>query len=58
MSYVDKFLNDIQLEFRDKYKDDLQNGKICRNFTDFNLVYERMLKEAEDSSKIESKAEK
>lgn len=24
LSYVDKFLNDIHLEFRDKYKTDLQ----------------------------------
>ena len=26
LSYVDKFLNDIHLEFRDKYKTDLQEG--------------------------------
>lgn len=32
LSYVDKFLNDIHLEFRDKYKADLQEGlyfKVC-----------------------------
>jgi signal recognition particle receptor subunit alpha len=26
LSYVDKFLNDIHLEFRDKYKTNLQEG--------------------------------
>jgi signal recognition particle receptor subunit alpha len=26
LSYVDKFLNDIHLEFRDKYKTDLHEG--------------------------------
>jgi len=26
LSYVDKFLNDIHLEFRDRYKTDLQEG--------------------------------
>lgn len=27
LSYVDKFLNDIHLEFRDKYKEDLRHGR-------------------------------
>lgn len=27
LSYVDKFLDDVHLQFRDKYKDDLQNGR-------------------------------
>ncbi|KAK9511919.1 hypothetical protein O3M35_000480 [Rhynocoris fuscipes] len=34
LSYIDKFLDDIHLEFRDKYKDDLQNR---RHFMDFNF---------------------
>lgn len=27
LSYVDKFLDDVHLEFRDKYKEDLQNAR-------------------------------
>ncbi|XP_064651172.1 signal recognition particle receptor subunit alpha-like isoform X2 [Lineus longissimus] len=47
LSYVDKFLNDIQMEFRNKYKDDLSQGKISRNFDDFTDLFVKMLKEAE-----------
>lgn len=36
LAYVDKFLNDIHLEFRDKYKDDLQNGRY------FQVIIEKM----------------
>ena len=57
LSYVDKFLNDIQMEFRNKYKDDLQMGKISRNF-DFEENFRRILTEAEVTSKIEAKAPK
>ncbi|XP_078381300.1 signal recognition particle receptor subunit alpha-like [Oculina patagonica] len=54
LSYVDKLLNDIQLEFRDKYKDDLEAG-VMRNY-DFNDDFNRLLKEAEMRSKLESQA--
>ena len=57
LSYVDKFLNAIQMEFRNKYKDDLQQGKLSRNF-DFTETYHRVLKEIESSAKNEAKAEK
>ena len=53
LSYVDKLLNDIQLEFRDKYKDELETG-VIRNY-EFNEEFNRLLKQAEITSKIESK---
>ena len=51
---MDKLLNDIQLEFRDKYKDDLEAG-VMRNY-EFNEDFNRLLKEAELRSKLESQA--
>ena len=51
---MDKLLNDIQLEFRDKYKDDLEAG-VIRNY-EFNEDFNRLLKEAELRSKLESQA--
>ncbi len=57
LSYVDKFLTDIQMEFRDRYKDVLQQGKILGNF-DFDITFQRMLKEAENTHIQETKAPK
>lgn len=51
---MDKLLNDIQLEFRDKYKDDLEAG-VMRNY-EFNEDFNRLLKEAEARSKFEAQA--
>jgi signal recognition particle receptor subunit alpha len=50
LSYIDKFLSDIQLEFRNKYKDDLVGGKVYGNF-DFTNQFLDLLKETEDESK-------
>lgn len=58
LSYVDKFLSDIQMEFRDKYKDDLKQGKIARDFTDFELEFKRILKETETAFKQQAKIPK
>lgn len=52
LSYIDKFLSDIQLEFRNKYKDDIQNGKLSRNL-DFSDVFRSVLKVREDESRVE-----
>nr|XP_023024621.1 signal recognition particle receptor subunit alpha homolog [Leptinotarsa decemlineata] len=57
LSYVDKFLNDIHLEFRDKYKNELSDGKYFQDF-DFMGVYDSTLKAAEQWSKIQSKQPK
>lgn len=53
LSYIDKFLSDIQLEFRNKYKDDLDTGSIYGSF-DFSGDYERILFEIEQQSKKEA----
>lgn len=56
LSYIDKLLTEIQLAFRDKYKDDLEMGKM-RNY-DFEENFNGILKEIETSAKLESKAPK
>lgn len=57
LSYVDKFLTDLQMEFRNRYKDDLQQGKISRNF-DFDDTFHHVLKMCEQSSREEAKSKK
>lgn len=49
LSYVDKFLSDIHLEFRDKYKNVLSDVKSLP-FTEFDFSedYQRVLTEAEE----------
>lgn len=48
LAYIDKFLSDIQLEFRDKYKNELTTQG--REFHTFNFgdEFSRLLKTAED----------
>ncbi|KAJ8316175.1 hypothetical protein KUTeg_006189 [Tegillarca granosa] len=57
LSYIDKFLTDIQLEFRNKYKDDLLQGKISGNFS-FESDFTRLLKIREDENKQEKAVKK
>uniref|UniRef100_U5EYE4 Putative signal recognition particle receptor alpha subunit n=1 Tax=Corethrella appendiculata TaxID=1370023 RepID=U5EYE4_9DIPT len=58
LSYIDKFLTDVHLEFRDKYKNELTSG--CLNFTnyDFKREYLAILQEAEDWGREQSKIPK
>ena len=42
LSYVDKFIDDVHLAFRDKYKDDLQNGQ----YFQVRFVFINILKSA------------
>ncbi len=58
LSYIDKLLSDIQLEFRDKYKNDLQNMNYSRSFNDFKLNYDQILKECELGAKFEASKQK
>lgn len=53
LGYVDKFLSDIHLEFRDKYKNELGAGT-SRNFQlyDFLSEYQRILEAAEAWGKL------
>ena len=54
LSYMDKFLSDIECEFRDKYKDDLRLGTISRSF-DFGDTFQNILQLTEDAHKLEIK---
>lgn len=52
---ADKFLSDIHLEFRDKYKNDLKDsGKLFQNF-DFSDTYSRILEAAETWGRDQAK---
>lgn len=57
LSYVDKFLSDIHLEFRDKYKNELSNRSFFQNF-DFSKNYEYVLRKSEEWAKVQSKLPK
>uniref|UniRef100_A0A1B6F339 SRP54-type proteins GTP-binding domain-containing protein n=1 Tax=Cuerna arida TaxID=1464854 RepID=A0A1B6F339_9HEMI len=57
LSYVDKFLDDIHLEFRDKYKDDLRNGRYFQEF-EFSSNYSDVLQAAEQWSKKQARIPK
>lgn len=50
LSYIDKFLDAIQLEFRNKYKDDLLNGPVTCNYN-FRQDFDRILFEVEEAAK-------
>lgn len=57
LSYVDKFLNDIHLEFRDKYKNEIADGNLFQDF-DFEDCYNSTLQAAERWSKTQAKLPK
>ncbi|CAG4961612.1 unnamed protein product [Colias eurytheme] len=57
LSYVDKFLNDVHLEFRDKYKNDLQSGRFITDF-DFKTSFDNILKQCETWAKSQAKLPK
>ncbi|CAH8496774.1 unnamed protein product [Schistosoma guineensis] len=48
LNYVDKFLTDIALEFRDKYKNKLVNHDITGSYDEFLPIYQATLKRTED----------
>lgn len=52
LAYVDKFLSDVHLEFRDKYKNELNignnNASRCFNTFDFSSEHKRILVAAEE----------
>lgn len=57
LSYVDKFLNDIHLEFRDKYKNDLSEGRYFQEYQ-FSDRYNATLQAAEQYGKQQAKVPK
>ncbi|XP_034556664.1 signal recognition particle receptor subunit alpha [Notolabrus celidotus] len=59
LTYVDKFINDVQLHFRDRYKNELeQKGalKLLSNNFEFEDDFNNLLREAEESSKARNPA--
>ncbi|PZC82165.1 hypothetical protein B5X24_HaOG210973 [Helicoverpa armigera] len=54
LSYVDKFLNDVHLEFRDKYKNELQGGRHIMDF-DFKTSFDKVLRDCEKWAKSQPK---
>ncbi|KAH6931136.1 hypothetical protein HPB50_022399 [Hyalomma asiaticum] len=51
LSYVDKFLDDVHLEFRDKYKACLESGNFFSNFN-FSSEFEEVLRSAEEYGRM------
>uniref|UniRef100_A0A8C5E7C4 SRP54-type proteins GTP-binding domain-containing protein n=1 Tax=Gouania willdenowi TaxID=441366 RepID=A0A8C5E7C4_GOUWI len=59
LTYVDKFIDDVQLHFRDRYKNELeQKGslKLLNNSFEFGNEFKMLLREAEASGKAKSPA--
>ncbi|XP_011869632.1 PREDICTED: signal recognition particle receptor subunit alpha homolog isoform X1 [Vollenhovia emeryi] len=57
LSYVDKFLNDIHLEFRDRFKNELESSSWFTNF-EFEQAYRMVLERAEHWSRSQAKIPK
>ncbi|CAG0899705.1 unnamed protein product [Darwinula stevensoni] len=57
LSYVDKFLDDIQLRFRDKYDEILRRQEYLQAFS-FQREFDNVLKDVEETDRLESKAPK
>ncbi|KAH9509272.1 hypothetical protein Btru_046647 [Bulinus truncatus] len=59
LSYVDKFLTDIQLKFREQYKNVLLNSFYGdQDFSDFTDTFSDLLRETEEETKREQNAKK
>lgn len=56
LSYVDKFLTNIALEFRDKYKNDLLLKNLFGYYDDFRPQFDKRLREAEVESRKSAKS--
>jgi hypothetical protein len=52
LTYIDKFLTEIQLRFRDKYKQLIQNGQFNHDFSGFRVDFDSILEECEKESKL------
>ncbi|XP_043251323.1 signal recognition particle receptor subunit alpha homolog isoform X3 [Colletes gigas] len=57
LSYIDKFLNDIHLEFRDRFKNELERSQWFCNFN-FKNNYENVLAMAEQWARTQAKLPK
>ncbi|XP_051579815.1 signal recognition particle receptor subunit alpha-like isoform X1 [Myxocyprinus asiaticus] len=57
LTYVDKFIDDVQLQFRDRYKNELEQKsalKFLLHNYEFGDDFHRLLREAEESSKAKA----
>lgn len=54
---MDKFLNDVHLEFRDRFKNELENASWFSNF-EFEQAYQLVLERAEQWSRAQAKLPK
>jgi len=58
LSYIDKFLSEIQLRFRDKYKQEIQAGEFGKDFNDFRSDFDKILKMCETEARNALESEK
>ncbi|XP_037534036.1 signal recognition particle receptor subunit alpha [Nematolebias whitei] len=59
LTYVDKFINDVQRHFRDRYKNELEHKgamKLLNSTCEFEEAFNELLRMAEESSKSRSPA--
>uniref|UniRef100_A0A8C5B2W3 SRP receptor subunit alpha n=1 Tax=Gadus morhua TaxID=8049 RepID=A0A8C5B2W3_GADMO len=59
LTYVDKLITDVQLQFRDRYKNELDKNvslKLLNSNFEFENDFNMLLREAEDSSKAKGPA--
>lgn len=62
LTYIDKFLTEIQLRFRDKYKQAIQSCQFANDFGDFKQDFDEILesceREAEQLAQVQKKPRK
>ena len=58
LTYIDKFLTEIQLRFRDKYKQAVQTGQFDHDFSGFRVDFDSILSECEQEARLALQAEK
>jgi len=57
LHYLDKLLDEIQLRFRDMFKDNLKAGNFLEDFSNFGPEFTRALKLVEEEAKLEKLAQ-
>jgi len=57
LHYLDKLLDEIQLRFRDMFKEKLQAGNFLEDFSGFSTEFTRTLKLVEEEAKLEKLAQ-
>lgn len=54
LTYIDKFLTEMQLRFRDKYKQHIQSKQLNHDFSDFEEDFNEILKMCESEAKLKA----